>query len=270
MTNPESNIAVSMVALGPKPKISPRAIVNDIRQTWPGIGELSKPETDKKVLSFTIGDNIFAGITLIGTPIPWSDLEGPCATSVLWPGATEVLSNHRAHCLITLMFQTPRTPLAKSRLLTMITASVAHVCEQAVGVYWGNATLVIRPDMFRDFAVEILPHGPPLPIWVDFRVGTNKRGTTSGFTHGLTALGMMELECENATEPPGELRARFEGLIGYLLENGPVIRDGDTIGESMTERIKVDFCPSSFGHDRQVMRLDYSPPEKKKGWFSRG
>jgi len=132
--------------------------------------------------------------------------------------------------------------------------------------YWCNATLVVPPELFRDFAVEILPHGPPIHIWVDFRIGPNEQGSMSAFTTGLSALGHLEIETQNSPEPASELRERFEGLIHYLLENGPVIKNGDTIGEDQNERIKVVYSRSAFGHEGKVMRLDYGPLKKKR-WF---
>ena len=139
----------------------------------------------------------------------------------------------------------------------------------ALGVYWCNATLVIQPSLFREFAVKILPTGPPIHIWVDFRIGPNDDGKVSGFTAGLNALGLMELETLNSSEPAAELRDRFEGLIYYLLENGLVIKDGDTIGEGANERISVAHVASAFGHEGKVMRLDYEPAQKKRGWCGR-
>jgi hypothetical protein len=38
--------------------------------------------------------------------------------------------------------------------------------------------------------------------------------------------------------------------------------DGDTIGEDANERIRVVYAKSAFGHEGQVMRLQYETPEK--------
>ncbi len=261
--------SLAMIPLGPNPKISPSAIKNDLSSTWddvPTIGPTEK--SDKMILSFDVGKHAHVFLSLMPGPIPWSDLEGPCATSVLWSDAATVLKPHRAHLLVTIMFDDERSPIEKAKLLTQVTAAVLETCEAALGVYWCNATLVIQPKLFRDFAVQILPAGPPIPIWVDFRIGKNQDGKIAGFTAGLNALGLMELETTNSTEPPSEVRERFEGLIHYLLANGPVIKDGDTIGEDQNERIKVTYSKSVFGHKQQVMRLDYEPI-KKKGLFRR-
>ena len=116
--------------------------------------------------------------------------------------------------------------------------------------------------MFREFATEILPKGPPLHMWVNFRVGRNDKGTTSGFTRGLAALDLMDIETDSSFDSPSELRERLELMAGYLLENGLVIDDGDTIGESEAEKIRVVYAGSQFGSSEKVMRLEFEKPKK--------
>jgi hypothetical protein len=83
----------------------------------------------------------------------------------------------------------------------------------------------------------------------------------------MKALGLMEFESKNAGESPGELRERFLGLAGYLVENGPVINDGDTVGQDANERIRVVYSDSEFGHEGQVMRLVYEAAPPRKSWW---
>ena len=60
----------------------------------------------------------------------------------------------------------------------------------------------------------------------------------------------MEIEAVQTPEEPSELFDRFIGLTDYLLTNGPVIEDGNTIGEDEHERIKVIvYGESNFGHE---------------------
>jgi hypothetical protein len=152
-------------------------------------------------------------------------------------------------------------------VLSQVVASVLATCPQALGVYWGNAALVISPQLFREFAVQMLPQGLPLYIWIDFRVGPGKDGKTAGFTHGMKWLGHMDFETLNSNESPGELRERMFELCCYVIENGPVINDGDTVGQDAQERIRVVYSPSAFGYKDQVMRLDYSAAEPSKPWW---
>jgi hypothetical protein len=143
------------------------------------------------------------------------------------------------------------------------------VCDPALGIYWGNATLIVPKPVFIDFAVEVLPSGPPLHIWIDFLVGPGENGGSSGFTTGMAGLGHMEIEVLDAPETPGALRERLTALCGYLLENGPVIQDGNTIGADADEKIRVVVTESWFGAQGQVMALEYEghTPTKPKWKF---
>jgi hypothetical protein len=260
-----------MVAIGEGLKISATAIRRDLTSTWPNLPDPTRAEKKDNTLAFRVGGSeVILGV--MPAPIPWSDLQGPCGYSWLWPEATMQLRRHISHVVVTVSDDSE--PVQRARLLTMATASVLRTCQAAVGVYWSAAKLVVPSSLFREFAVETLPDGCPLYAWVDFRVTENEDGTSSGFTTGMSALGHMELETTNAVESPGDLRDRFYGLAGYLLDNGPCVCDGDTIGEDNYERIRIVYSQSAFGNPNNVMRLDYgtrgrTPLTRKKPWWSR-
>jgi len=257
-------ISFSMVALAaPRFKGSFRAIQRTLAKHWPQLPPASDGKADKGTFAFRLGE---ASVVLgyMPAPIPWTDLEGPCATSVLWPKATEELKNHAAHLIVTVSGNF--APLEMSGLLTQATAAVMETCDDALGVFWCDATIVVPKGIFNKFAVRVLPLGPPLDIWVDYRIAKTAEQRSAGFTKGLAALGHMELEALSSPEPPHELRERFAGLARYLLENGPVIRDGDTIGEDAEERIRVAYADSSFGVEGEVMTLVYEKNSRAKPW----
>jgi hypothetical protein len=258
------SLAISMVMLREDVALSGAAIQRELSAKWPALPRATDIEQKDDTLAFRVGSSdVILG--KMSAPIPWSDLEGPCATSVLWPKATEEVKQHKIHWIVTVSGELK--PVELSTLLTQATASVMASCPAAMGVYWGSATMVIPKNIFIDFAVKVLPLGPPLHIWVDFRVGRDSEKTSSGFTKGMDALGHMEFETQGCPEPPGELRERLLGLAGYVLENGPVIRDGDTIGEDANEKIRVVYSKSAFGHEGKVMRLNYEQPSPQKPWW---
>jgi hypothetical protein len=253
-----------MVTFSDDPQLAVADIQRDIAMKWPDLPSITDADEKDNTLSFRVGS---ADVILgkMPAPIPWSDLEGPCATSILWPDAADALKEHKTHVIVTVSGELD--PIALSTLLTQATASLMATSPTALGVYWGNATLVVPKDVFIDFAVEVLPEGPPLHVWVDFRVGTDSDKSSSGFTTGMAALGHMEFESQDAAEPPGELRERFLALGSYVVENGPVINDGDTVGEDANERIRVVYSDSAFGHEGKVMRLVYEKESPKKPWW---
>jgi len=259
-------VSIAFIPLAPKAKLSSAAIRANLAENWPDLPAAEPVKAEKDQMAFRVGDNDVI-IAFMRAPIPWSDLEGPCQTSWLWKDAASVLRGHAGHLIVTVLSQDG--PVEQSRLLTQVCASVLATCEQAPGVFWSNATLLVPSKVFQEFARDILPQGSPLYIWVDFRVGPAAKGKTGGFTTGMVALGHMEFETESSSEPPGELRERFFGLANYVLENGPVIKDGDTIGEDANERIRVVYAKSTFGHGGKVMRLEYSSTGSRKRWFGR-
>jgi hypothetical protein len=258
------SLSMAMIALGPNACVSAAAIQAELGRQWPTLPKAEPAEEKEGTFAFRVGvQDVVAG--LMPAPIPWSDLEGPCATSWLWKDAADVLRSHTTHLILTVSSQA--AVLDRMRLLTQVTASILATSPQAVGVFWTHAALVVQPALFREFATEMLPDALPLYIWVDFRVGKAPSGKSVGFTTGMEALGHMELETQGSPEPPGELRERLFGLASYVLINGPVIRDGDTIGEDANERIRVVYADSAFGHKGKVMRLEYSQAQRKKPWW---
>ncbi len=239
-------------------------IGRELAENWPDLPNATDIDEGEDSTSLQIGDS---GLIMakMPAPIPWSQLEGPCATSLLWKNAKEEVEKHVVHWIVTVNGELD--PIELSTLLTQATAAAMKASPSAIGVYWGNATLVVPKAIFCDFAKDVLPHGPPMHIWVDFRVGPDSEKSCAGFTAGMQALGHMEFETDNAPESPGDLRERLLSLCGYLIENGPVIQDGDTVGADAQEQIRVNYCDSVFGHEDKVMRLVYENSPTKKPWW---
>ena len=251
-----------MIPLAPDAELSGKAIRAAFHEQWPDLPKPVKGESKDGILAFDVGD-VTAMIAVMPAPIPWSDLEGPCETSWLWPDATDTLREHTDHLIVTVMGDDD--PIERAKILTRVCAAVLATCEEALGVYWGDAALVNSSKLFQAFTYEILGEGGlPLYLWIDFRVGPTDDGGTAGFTHGLAALGHREFETETSTDGIGELRERFFGLATYVLENGPVIKDGNTVGGDEHEKIRVELAPSAFGNPKRVLRLEYESGKKKK------
>ncbi|WP_129781167.1 DUF4261 domain-containing protein [Peristeroidobacter soli] len=252
------SVMISMILLRQPIEVPSAAIERELKSRYPELGLVS--ETDESgARAFQLKDGTLV-LGNIDAPIPWSDLEGPCTTSLLWKDAAAEVQGHQAHLIVTVM--SDLTKVEQAILLTKATAAVLAACEGAIGVYWGNATLVVPKNLFLDFCTEVLPHGPPLDIWIDFRVGWQTKASSGGFTQGMEALGHMELETQESPEKPSDLRQRLHGLAGYLLENGPVIRDGHTIGQNAREKIRIVYSDSAFGSDKRVMQLQYETAAK--------
>jgi hypothetical protein len=92
---------------------------------------------------------------------------------------------------------------------------------------------------------------------VDFRPLVDG-GRPSLFTTGLAAFGLMEIEVAGSSLAPDDLGQMASNIATYLIENGPVIRDGDTVGGDERQRILARHAPSMVGRAGPVLRLEGS------------
>ncbi len=248
-------LSMAMVALKGGEIPSPAGILHALRKDWPDLPPAINIEQKENTLSMRIGEvDVILG--LMPAPIPAADLEGPCSTSWLWPEARTALADHDSHLIVTVSGE-EADELQRACLLSQVIAALA-TDDSVVGVFWTDAALVVSPEVFRDFAVQMLPDSMPLYVWIDFRVGRNEDGTSAGFTTGLSPLGHMELETLRSPDQPGDLRERLFTFAAYLLENGPVLDDGDTIGGDQQEQIRIVHRASAFGHAGTVIRLEFA------------
>ena len=245
---------IAMVALNTPSLPPPQALLASLKAV-PGIGvDLNSLQATDNSFVFGLGkDN--AAIALMPAPMPWSDLEGPCATAWWWPEATETMKGHTAHVLVVLMGETGN-PIQRHCTLTHLTAAVASHTD-AAGIYWGGGRLVHDPNVFIEQACNLSPEDLPLHLWIDFRVEQNDDGLCRLFTTGLKAFGKMEIEIPHSEKEPAEVFNFACSIADYILKSDPNIRDGHTVGRSEAEKIRVTYAPSMFDSNITVLRLEF-------------
>lgn len=259
---------VAIICLGRGAKLAPSEFQRDLRENWPSLPAVTRPQmsgNNKREIFGEVG-NSRVTISVVAAPVAWAELLEPCENSALWNDAAGQLRGHRGHLVIEV--NGDLEPVTLVTLLTQVTASLAGTAFGVLGVYWKHAEMVVYPDVFRHFAIEIMAEGPPLPIWVNTRVWKSKDGLTCGFTTGMTSLGLIEIEAVGSTETPSWLQQRFHGLAYDLVENGLTVQDGDILGRTTNEQIRIQYTNSSFARPEKVVKLNYEEfVPAKKGWF---
>lgn len=205
-------------------------------------------------------------LVLMPIPIPWNDLEGPCATNRIWPGATTVCKAHKAHVLVRVPGSREDGPASLRLLTTKIVASLVEELS-APAVYWGAGTVVNSGADFVKMAGMASDTEFPLLLWVDFRIWRQEDGSLYLATTGLSDLGLMEFEGASRRLPAKVLLEKVFDLSHYVCERGPVVKDGDTVGTSASERITAKYRRSIWGRE-EVIYLEFDGAEKK-GFFAR-
>jgi hypothetical protein len=252
------DLMLAMIALNNKYLPPEQEIFDFLKQMWPLTPEVSDVVRENDTVTFTISDNL-GSIALIPAPIPWSELEGPCATAWYWPTACEALRGHKAHVIVSLN-QASLQPTEQALLLTKLVAAVAATTNSA-GIYWGAGTVVHSPEEFLNQSKDVSPESMPLMLWIDFRLQEEADGSFTMFTTGMEAFGLMEIEAVQVNKDPKELSSFVYDVAHYLLENGPIVQDGDTIGGSEIERIEVRYEASMWDSSKKVYRLVFPDVE---------
>jgi len=151
----------------------------------------SDVQWQNEILVFAVDGGSLA-VSQMPAPIPWSSLEGPCATAWWWPEATERMRSHRFHIVVALIGGEIE-PVERRVLLTNVVREVVKSSD-SVGVYWGEGTVVHEPKQFLKMTSSISASNIPGTAWLDVRVEPVGNNAVRCFTTGLAPLGFREIE----------------------------------------------------------------------------
>ncbi len=245
-------IAIGFVVLERESVTTEREWADAVQAWVPGAGPIDGFSAGDRVISFSLdGHDVIVG--LMGAPIPWSDLEGPAATSWRWRTATAELQKSQAHAIVTLTGG-GGTLIERSLLLTRLLAAATQAFG-AIGVFWGPGTVVLSSAMLQEEVQEATLERLPILAWNEFRIERLPDGTANILTTGLEHFSCMEIEMIGFTLPLGDMIDLFLG-ISRLLLSGEVFRDGDTVGPDAETKLETRHAKSAWGREPPVLRIE--------------
>lgn len=253
----DKEIIMAMLALNKKKDVSFKKIGVDLRKDWSDFPKIDDISIDKNVTIIYLENEVLISLMYIDIPIPWNDLEGPCATAYLWPEATKKMRNHKSHLIISAMGIADNFSIVeKSILITKVITTIVKNSD-ATGIYWGSGTVVNSPERFTEVSKDCFKEGLfPVGLWIEYRIQKNENGTYNIITTGMNTFGHKEIEVQNTNKNPFEHLGNLYDLTQYLFENGPVIKDGDTFGGTAEEKNKIRFGVSLWKRP-EVMILTF-------------
>lgn len=228
------------------------AFRSDLEKRIAGRFTLGEMEADgqKVILLRAHGGTIMVG--LIDAPLPKGQIDDLCALAWSWKQACEATGQHKAHVMISLI-GTTLDELDAHLLLTHVVASLMD--GNAIGSYWG-ASLHSR-EAFLRLSQDIGRDDPPVWLWVNFRFTNDVFKGFSLSTQGMEVFNLREIEAKDVNRPGREVFSLLLGMAQYLVSKGPVIRDGETIGDSPSLDIRVRQGPSYWRDGATVYRVTW-------------
>jgi hypothetical protein len=224
------------------------AVANALSSRYPDVPFQKPTEGPPFVFPFA-GD--VAVIMAIDQPIPAAPEVWERA-AFIWPQAREAASRHRAHLIVSMMGD---VSFKTVRAVTALAGALLDCAPGALGVVWGSS-LARSPDYWKDQSRAAFAEYPNYPhlLWVDIlpvRIGDG----TGAITVGLQPFIEREIEFHAGHLSRADVIDKIAGLACYLIENGLVIKDGDTIGQSRDERILVRHRYSELYRGLPVLRV---------------
>jgi hypothetical protein len=189
----------------------------------------------------------FAGVPVVimqfDAPLPDGWQLVATRSKLHWPQAEAVFGRHRGHIRVSLMGDGGNRVQA-ARVITALIGALIVTHPQCSGVLWdltvANSSEVVAERSRSAFAPDL---GAPSAVWVSLHPFRDPGSPRVGVvTMGLRNFIDREIELEG---PQLEsVLGTAQGFVGYLLQDGVTVRDGDTIGASATEHIKLHFLNS--------------------------
>lgn len=140
-----------------------------------------------------------------------------------------------------------------SKALAMAALALAKH-QNTIAMYWPSSMALLRGQSAGAEAESLRNSGLALGLWLAFKPWVEREAGKVGlFTSGLRDFIGREIEMVARTESLFAVVERALALAGCLLTKGPVVKDGDSIGYSASERFKIRFVEDSSGPLMQVL-----------------
>jgi hypothetical protein len=204
-------------------------------------------DEDHKAVALVHFDDAMVACIGLDLPVPGHDFAAEIRRSPWWPEAAEAVAEHRANVMLSLMAGSgwpdcsADTRLAGVRRMGQLLAAFADL-PGAVAV-----NLVESGSLYSAAtAVQMLQEGPPPHFWVrtwrfEERLADGRPGV-GALTMGLRTFAGRELHFHPvAAEDANRIASYCERLGWYLLANGPVLGDGDTLEFEPGQAIRVTY-----------------------------
>jgi hypothetical protein len=209
------------------------------------------------VLQFSIGTGGRLLVSLIPVPVPNGEAEAAFAHSYsVHLDEVGKLAPHRAHLVAVYREESSRSRYRELTRFTYLLAALAQA-SRASAIYWGDAGATHEAGFFIGLARE---HDPDLmlPLWCGFEAVQDGPARASLLTLGMRRqLGIMEMRVTAPQRNLSEYVDAMFNFLAYAARRGAPVPDGETIGRSANERLKVRHERSPVVPKEKVWRVDF-------------
>ncbi|MES2454169.1 MAG: DUF4261 domain-containing protein [Bacteroidota bacterium] len=240
-TNYNPQPLLSMVMFDNNETFNLESVVEYLTDTWGQ--EIEEITGDDEASSFVINGNVI-GIGTIPVQIPWEDITGTADYAYNWPTVLEDLKQHNSHLIVSMLGHKTSTALERYQLLTMVLTAILDT-SNAVGVYQGSQSLLISRKQYLKSAEALKQNEIPVDLWVYIGLRPHL-GKNNAYTYGLTWFSKLEMEVVDSNSSLEVLYNQLFDICAYIIGNDVTLKDGETIGNSIEEKIQITQSKGVF------------------------
>jgi hypothetical protein len=221
--------------------------------------EIGDEKPGDKTLTFSLAglrDGVKAGlglgaVSLMPVPVPGTEVQEACERSWRWPEAAEAVRLQTHHWVV---FAGTVTTAFQNAALVLRMLGALSSQPGFIGAYIGSAGMVHSPAFLQawddaDTSTSLVNY------WVNMATVANDDGTHTFYTIGLRQFGALEIEIVQCRLSYEELYQRGRAYADYVMKAGPVLRHGDSVGATASEKIPVRHEPSVYNPEQTVCRI---------------
>jgi Domain of unknown function (DUF4261) len=210
--------------------------------------------SEGNIITVAHGETTVGFLAHMPAPIPKLEAEENADHNFLWPNGRAEAAQHRSHVIVTNIGAGDQTPLQSAITVSRL-ALVALKLFDGMAVYWGNASVCNSRQVFEGFCENISEEHVPVPVLLRFQPVRASNDEIGLYTLGMGQFGLMDVEVDRCRMNLQELFEFVCNIALYLIQSGPVIADGNTVGGSENQRILVQHRSSMVDPHRRVYKI---------------
>lgn len=180
-------------------------------------------------------DDMMATIGLMEAKVPNGEAEYWANSNFMTrEKSVAAAQSHTAHLLVAVRGR-DSAPLEAGKLFVKIAATCLKA-PNALGIY--DCGTVWLPEDFIRSAMVMKEGEIPMMDLVFIGLYQDEKGVSS-WTNGLRSFGKEELEIIQSSQPPSEVYTMMTSISSYLVQEGAVLHDGETLGFSAEQKLPI-------------------------------
>ncbi|MFC0779279.1 DUF4261 domain-containing protein [Flavobacterium sp. HJSW_4] len=225
------------------------SVIQNLKNFW-GLSIINF-SGDNNSAVFTV-NNELATVFFIPGQIPGDEVSTSIQYAYNWHTAEEDLKNYTGHAVVSVM-SAQGSQVERYTLLSKLLCAILST-SNSIGVHQAKQTLLIPRNQYLENIDDLQQGKSPVHLWIYIGIKTSEQGNYM-YTYGLPEFEKQEMEVQKSPQDLAELFNFFSNIISYVINNDVTLRNGETLGYTEDQKIKITASQGMFV-EGQTLRLE--------------